>query len=307
MIAAGLPFPDISPDIFSIEIGALTLTLRWYALAYIVGLLLGWRLCIELIRRTKYWPDQKQTMTSQQLESFLNWVIFGIILGGRLGFVLFYQPGYYLSQPLEILKIWQGGMSFHGGFLGVSIAAVVFAVRNQISIMSLADLLALSAPLGLFLGRLANFINAELWGRPTTLPWGVIFPGDAAQSCADIIGQCARHPSQIYEALLEGLLLGVALMILALRRKWLHSPGAITGVFLTGYGSARFLVEFFRQPDMQFVTLENPVGHALHFAVGGLTMGQILSLPMVLVGAVLIWVARSRRGPIYSGKQIEMD
>ncbi|WP_243614774.1 prolipoprotein diacylglyceryl transferase [Shimia aestuarii] len=306
MNLAAIPFPDISPEIFSIEIGSLTFALRWYALAYIAGLLLGWQLCVRLIRNVEFWPDQTPPMTSQQLEQLLNWVVVGVILGGRLGFVLFYQPDYYLARPLEILKVWQGGMSFHGGFLGVSVAALVFALRNRLEILGLADLLALSAPIGLLLGRVANFINAELWGRPTTLPWGVVFPGEAAQSCTGAIGLCARHPSQIYEAALEGLGLGAVLLTLALRRKWLHSPGALTGMFLAGYGSARFLVEFVRQPDMQFVTEENPIGHALHFGTGGLTMGQILSLPMILTGVALIWWVRSDRANRKPKKHVEM-
>ena len=306
MNLAAIPFPDISPEIFSIEIGSLTFALRWYALAYIAGLLLGWQLCVRLIRNVEFWRDQTPPMTSLQLEQLLNWVVVGVILGGRLGFVLFYQPDYYLARPLEILKVWQGGMSFHGGFLGVSVAALVFALRNRLEILGLADLLALSAPIGLLLGRVANFINAELWGRPTTLPWGVVFPGEAAQSCAGAIGLCARHPSQIYEAALEGLVLGAVLLTLALRRKWLHSPGALTGMFLAGYGSARFLVEFVRQPDMQFVTEENPIGHALHFGTGGLTMGQILSLPMILTGVALIWWVRSDRANRKPKKHVEM-
>ena len=306
MNLAAIPFPDISPEIFSIEIGSLTFALRWYALAYIAGLLLGWQLCVRLIRNVEFWRDQTPPMTSQQLEQLLNWVVVGVILGGRLGFVLFYQPDYYLARPLEILKVWQGGMSFHGGFLGVSVAALVFALRNRLEILGLADLLALSAPIGLLLGRVANFINAELWGRPTTLPWGVVFPGEAAQSCTGAIGLCARHPSQIYEAALEGLVLGAVLLTLALRRKWLHSPGALTGMFLAGYGSARFLVEFVRQPDMQFVTEENPIGHALHFGTGGLTMGQILSLPMILTGVALIWWVRSDRANRKPKKHVEV-
>ncbi|MCI2401054.1 prolipoprotein diacylglyceryl transferase [Aliiroseovarius subalbicans] len=306
MNLAAIPFPDISPEIFSIEIGSLTFALRWYALAYIAGLLLGWQLCVRLIRNVEFWRDQTPPMTSLQLEQLLNWVVVGVILGGRLGFVLFYQPDYYLARPLEILKVWQGGMSFHGGFLGVSVAALVFALRNRLEILGLADLLALSAPIGLLLGRVANFINAELWGRPTTLPWGVVFPGEAAQSCAGAIGLCARHPSQIYEAALEGLVLGAVLLTLALRRKWLHSPGALTGMFLAGYGSARFLVEFVRQPDMQFVTEENPIGHALHFGTGGLTMGQILSLPMILTGVALIWWVRSDRANRKPKKHVEV-
>ncbi|MEQ3670405.1 prolipoprotein diacylglyceryl transferase [Pseudophaeobacter sp.] len=306
MNLAAIPFPEISTEIFSIEIGSLTFALRWYALAYIAGLLLGWQLCVRLIRNVEFWPDQTPPMTSQQLEQLLNWVVVGVILGGRLGFVLFYQPDYYLARPLEILKVWQGGMSFHGGFLGVSVAALVFALRNRLEILGLADLLALSAPIGLLLGRVANFINAELWGRPTTLPWGVVFPGEAAQSCTGAIGLCTRHPSQIYEAALEGLVLGAVLLTLALRRKWLHSPGALTGMFLAGYGSARFLVEFVRQPDMQFVTEENPIGHALHFGTGGLTMGQILSLPMILTGVALIWWVRSDRANRKPKKHVEV-
>lgn len=295
MTLAALTFPAISPEIFSIDIGTMTFALRWYALAYIAGLLLGWWLCARLIRQVAHWPDHTPPLTSQQLEQLLNWIVFGVILGGRLGFVLFYQPEYYLTRPLEILMVWQGGMSFHGGFLGVSVAALIFSWRNQLRVPGVADLLALSAPIGLFLGRIANFINAELWGRPTSLPWGVIFPGEAAQSCAGITGLCARHPSQLYEAVTEGLVLGVILLTLGLRRGWLRSPGALTGVFLAGYGLSRFLVEFVRQPDLQFVTATNPIGHALHFGNGGLTMGQLLSTPMIFAGVALIWWARSRR------------
>lgn len=290
MTLAALPFPEISPEIFSIEIGTMTFALRWYALAYIAGLFLGWRLCLRLIRQVAHWPDQTPPLTAQQLEQLLNWIVLGVILGGRLGFVLFYQPEHYLTRPLDVLKIWQGGMSFHGGFLGVSVAVLVFAWRNRLSVFGIADLLALSAPpIGLFLGRLANFINAELWGgRPTSLPWGgVVFPGEAAQFCPGVVGLCARHPSQVYEAVLEGLVLGALLLTLGLRYAWLRSPpGALTGVFLAGYGLARFLVEFVRQPDLQFVTDANPIGHVLHFGIGGgLTMGgQLLSAPMIVVG-----------------------
>lgn len=301
MIVAAIPFPEISPEIFSIDLWSLHIAIRWYALAYIVGLLLGWRLCVRLVRNTAVWPGREAPLSPAQLEDLLTWVIVGVILGGRLGYVLFYQPGYYLSQPLDILKVWQGGMSFHGGFLGVSVAALIFAMRNRLPVLSLADLLALAAPIGLFLGRSANFINAELWGRPTTLPWGVVFPGEAAQTCAGVVGLCARHPSQIYEAVLEGLVLGIVLLTLALRRDWLRKPGALTGLFLVGYGLARGLVELVRQPDLQFVTDTNPIGHALHFGNSGLTMGQILSLPMLAAGLILMWWAHSGR----SGKTPE--
>lgn len=306
MTLAALPFPEISPEIFSIEIGTMTFALRWYALAYIAGLLLGWRLCLRLIRQVAHWPDQTPPLTAQQLEQLLNWIVLGVILGGRLGFVLFYQPEHYLTRPLDILKIWQGGMSFHGGFLGVSVAVLVFAWRNRLSAFGIADLLAISAPIGLFLGRLANFINAELWGRPTSLPWGVVFPGEAAQFCPGVVGLCARHPSQLYEAVLEGLVLGALLLTLGLRYAWLRNPGALTGVFLAGYGLARFLVEFARQPDLQFVTDANPIGHALHFGIGGVTMGQLLSAPMIVVGMALIWRTRNGRQSRTAEKHAEM-
>jgi phosphatidylglycerol:prolipoprotein diacylglycerol transferase len=210
---------------------------------------------------------------------------------------LFYEPAYYLANPLEILKVWQGGMSFHGGFLGVVIAGLVFCLRHKASPLSVADLLALATPPGLLLGRLANFINNELWGRPTDVPWAVIFPGEIAQNCPGVADLCARHPSQIYEALLEGLLLGTVLIYLAWRRGWLKMPGALTGTFLLGYGAARSFVELFRQPDLQFVAPGNPVGHAIHFGNWGLTMGQVLSLPMILIGLALMLHAFRRSGP----------
>jgi phosphatidylglycerol---prolipoprotein diacylglyceryl transferase len=222
----------------------------------------------------------------------LTWVIIGVILGGRIGFVLFYQPGYFLTNPSAILKVWEGGMSFHGGFLGVVVAGILFCRREGIDMLKAADVMALAAPLGLFLGRIANFINAELWGRPTTLPWGVAFPGEAAQTCPDMAGICARHPSQLYEAALEGLLLGAVLLWLAYRRGWLKWPGAVAGLFFAGYGAARFVVEFVRQPDAQFVTEGNPLGLAFHLGGYGLTMGQILSLPMIAVGLWFLMRAR---------------
>ena len=291
MLTAAIPFPDIGTELFSVDIGGFHLALRWYALAYIVGILIGWRLCVRAVRRAALWPESGPPMTAKQLEDFLTWMILGVILGGRLGFVLFYQPQYYLQNPLEILMVWQGGMSFHGGFLGVAIAATVFCIREKTPILGTTDLLALATPPGLFLGRLANFTNNELWGRPTQMPWGVTFPGDMAQSCPGVEGLCARHPSQLYEALLEGLVLGILLLVLAWRKGWLKRPGALTGMFLAGYGLSRAFVEFFRQPDMQFVSEGNPVGHALHFGDWGLTMGQALSFPMVLIGLGLIWWA----------------
>ncbi|RVT82666.1 prolipoprotein diacylglyceryl transferase [Rhodobacteraceae bacterium CCMM004] len=288
-----IPFPDISPELFSIEIGGVVLALRWYALAYIAGILIGWRLAIAAVQRPDLWPGARAPMTKESIEELMTAVILGIIVGGRLGFVLFYQPGYYLANPLEIPMIWQGGMSFHGGMIGVALAGLIFALRRSVPILSLLDLMALATPPGLLLGRITNFINAELWGRPTDVPWAVIFPGRAAQDCPGVEGPCARHPSQLYEAGLEGLLLGVLLLWLAFGRGWFRRPGAITGVFLAGYGAARFAVEFVRQPDAQFVSPDNPLGHAIGAGGMGLTMGQLLSLPMLLLGLALI--ARARR------------
>jgi phosphatidylglycerol:prolipoprotein diacylglycerol transferase len=288
---AAIPFPNISPEIFSIELGSFAFALRWYALAYIAGILIGWRIAIRAVRKPDLWRDGAP-MKPEQIEDLLTWIILGIVIGGRLGFVLFYQPGYYLSHPLEIPMVWQGGMAFHGGFLGVVVAVYLFARRHSIPLGSLADILALATPAGLFLGRVANFINAELWGRPTEAPWGVIFPGTAAQDCADVIGACARHPSQLYEAILEGLILGTCLLILAFRRDWLKTPWQITGLFLAGYGASRFFVEFFRQADAQFITGDNPMGYVLQLGDYGLSMGQLLSLPMLIIGLTLILWAR---------------
>ncbi|ARJ69902.1 prolipoprotein diacylglyceryl transferase [Paracoccus contaminans] len=288
-----IPFPDISPDIVTITIAGRDFSLRWYAMAYLVGLLLGWRIIVALARRPALWGGEPP-LRPAQVEELLTWIVAGVILGGRLGFVLFYEPAYYLSHPAEIVKVWQGGMSFHGGFLGVVIAAWLYARRTGTQALRLADALAVAAPAGLLLGRIANFINAELWGRPTSAPWGVIFPGDAAQACASAAGPCARHPSQLYEAGLEGLVLGLVMLMLV-RAGGLRRPGLCLGVFLGGYGLARFVVEFFRQADAQFVTPDNPWGHVLGGPVWGITMGQLLSLPMILAGLGFACWALARR------------
>lgn len=289
-----IPFPDISPEIFSISLFGITFALRWYALAYIVGILSGWRLVLRAANTPRLWRNEQPVMTGEQIEDFLTWVILGVILGGRLGYVLFYQPAYYLANPAQILQVWQGGMSFHGGALGVIVAAFIYTMRHKIPRISGGDLVALGIFPGLLLGRLANFINAELWGRPTDLPWGVAFPTEAAQFCPDVVGICARHPSQLYEAVLEGLVLGALLVWLAWRRGAFKTPGLIMGTFLAGYGIARFMVEFVRQPDAQFITDGNPLGLAWQSGGYGLTMGQILCLPMIAVGAYFIATARSR-------------
>jgi phosphatidylglycerol---prolipoprotein diacylglyceryl transferase len=287
-----IPFPNLSPEIFSIEIAGLSFALRWYALAYIAGLLIGWRIVVALMRRPALWSPSAPPMRPEQVESLLTWTILGVILGGRLGFVAFYQPGYYLSNPLQMLAIWQGGMAFHGGLAGVIVATLIWCRRNGIEILPTLDSMALATPLGLMLGRLANFVNAELWGRPTTMPWGVIFPGEAAQTCPwDWVGPCARHPSQLYQAAGEGLVLFLILLVLVARGALRH-PGAVGAIFVAGYGAARFLVEFFRQPDSQFVGPGNPLGLAVQAGGYGLTMGQLLSLPMIAVG---LWFAARAR------------
>lgn len=287
-----IPFPDLSPELFSIQIGTFHFALRWYALAYIAGILLGWKLAERMVRVPRLWAGTPP-MTPDQVERLLTAVILGIIIGGRLGFVLFYQPGYYLANPSHILRVWEGGMSFHGGFLGTVVGGLWVCRREKIPMLPTADIMAAVAPIGIFLGRLANFVNAELWGRPTSLPWGVAFPGEAAQLCPGVIGVCARHPSQLYEAVLEGLLLFAVLTWLIWRRGWLKWPGRVAGLFFAGYGLARFLVEFVRQPDAQFISEGNPLGLALHLGGYGLTMGQILSLPMIAAG---IWfIGRARR------------
>ncbi len=294
VMRAAIPFPQLSPELFSFSVFGVEIALRWYALAYIAGILIGWRLAVAALRRPALWRDETPPMTSRQLEDLMTWVILGVILGGRLGFVLFYQPGFYLQNPLQIPMVWQGGMSFHGGLIGVVVAVFVFCRRQAIALAPTADLMALAAPVGLFLGRIANFINAELWGRPTDLPWGVIFPGPYAQDCGQPLGEiCARHPSQLYEAGLEGLVLGLVLLVLV-RRGALTRPGVVAGVFFVGYGIARFIVEFFRQPDAQFQSPGNPLGLAVQMGGYGLTMGQLLTLPMIALGLLAIFGALRR-------------
>jgi len=287
-----LPFPQIDPAIFTVALGGMEFSLRWYALAYIAGLLLGWRLMVWLMRRDRLWPAGRAPMTPAQPEELLTWMVVGVILGGRLGFVLFYNPAHFLANPGEILALWQGGMSFHGGFLGVILGVVLFCRSRGLPLLQVGDAVALATPTGLLFGRIANFINGELWGRPTDVPWAMVFPSADGQP---------RHPSQLYEAALEGLLLFVVMWVLALKAGWLRRPGALTGVFFAGYGLARTFVENFRQGDLQFVTPDNPNGQFLRFGSGpeayGLTMGQILSLPMVAIGAAfLAWAFRRRRG-----------
>ena len=259
-----LPFPAIDPVL--IQIGPFAI--RWYALAYIFGLVLGWQYLRWLVRRPGW------RLTPLAIDDLLLYVTLGVVLGGRLGYILFYRPEFYLTNPLEALAVWQGGMSFHGGLLGVVAASILFARRRRLPVLEVGDAIACAAPIGLFLGRLANFINGELWGRPSDVPWAMVFPGGGPQP---------RHPSQLYEAGLEGLLLFLVVTWLALRPRTPGSEGRLTGAFLIGYGIARSIAELFREPDAH-----------LGFLLGGLTMGQLLSLPMVVIGILL--VARSFAG-----------
>ncbi len=291
MIAA-IPFPDLSPEVFSINLFGNEFALRWYALAYIVGIGLGWLTVRHALSKPALWQKDTPPMDKRTLEDLMTWIIVGVILGGRFGYILFYRLDYYLSNPAEIMMVWQGGMSFHGGFLGVILAVLIYSRVKGLRLGSVADSMALGTPFGLLLGRIANFVNAELWGRVTDVPWAVIFPGEAAQSC--LLPVCARHPSQLYEAAMEGLILGGVLLYLAFRRGALKAPWLITGVFFAGYGISRFIVEFFRQPDAQFQTPGNPLGLAYHIGGYGLTMGQFLSLPMIIIGIGLVIWARKR-------------
>lgn len=292
---AALSFPNISPEIFAIEVFGFNLALRWYALSYIVGIALGWMLISMAIKRPQLWANETPPMKPGQLEDLLTYIVVGVIVGGRLGFVSIYQPAYYLQNPIEIPMIWTGGMSFHGGFAGVVIAVIFFSRKHQSPLPQLSDVIALAATPAIFLVRCSNFINSELWGRPTDVPWAVIFPTAAAQDCpnvADIL--CARHPSQLYEATLEGLLLGLLLLYIAFRRGGFRVPWLTTGLFLAGYGLSRFMVEFVRQPDAQFQGPDNPLGWALDFGEWGFTMGQLLSMPMIVLGCAVIFAARKR-------------
>lgn len=290
---SAIPFPNIDPVIFAIELGGFTLALRWYALAYIVGIAIGYQLVAAAIKRPHLWRDNTPPVSKPKLEDLLTFIVVGVIAGGRLGYVLFYQPAYFMANPLEIPAIWTGGMSFHGGFLGVVLAVYVYSRVNEVPLGSLSDVIALAATPAILLVRCANFVNAELWGRATDVPWAFIFPG-AGQDCPGVTGPCARHPSQLYEAGLEGLLLGLILMVLAFRFGAFKRPWLITAVFFLGYGIARFFVEFFRQPDAQFQGPDNPLGWALDFGDWGLTMGQLLSTPMILAGIAVILIVRRR-------------
>ncbi|MGI8526322.1 MAG: prolipoprotein diacylglyceryl transferase [Pseudolabrys sp.] len=257
-----IPFPAFDPVL--VHLGPLAI--RWYALAYIFGILLGWLYARTLVRNERLWGGEAP-LTVLQLDDFILWLTLGIILGGRIGYVLFYNPAHFAAHPIEIVELWGGGMSFHGGFTGCVVAVIWFARRHGIPILSLGDITTAVAPIGILLGRLANFINGELWGRHADLPWAMVFPGG---------GPLPRHPSQLYEAGLEGVLL-LAVLAVLVRMGALKRPGLILGAFAAFYALARTTSEFFREPDAQ-----------LGFLWGGLTMGMLLSVPLFLFGVGLV-------------------
>jgi phosphatidylglycerol:prolipoprotein diacylglycerol transferase len=262
-----LPFPNFDPIALAIPTPWFTLAIRWYALAYVAGIILGWRYAVGLVRSGRLWGGQAPT-TDRAVDDLILWVTLGVIVGGRLGYILFYATDTIWRNPIQIVKTWEGGMSFHGGLIGVAIALIGFARSQKIPMLRLGDLAAPCAPIGLFFGRVANFVNGELWGRPTHAPWGMVFPN---------AGPLPRHPSQLYEAALEGVALFLILRVATHRLYWLRRPGGATGLFLACYGMFRFALEHVREPDIGMPDF--PLG---------LSMGMILSAPMVLIGLGLI-------------------
>jgi phosphatidylglycerol---prolipoprotein diacylglyceryl transferase len=303
-----LQFPDFDPVLVAIpalHLGSLTLgpfPIRWYALAYIAGIFLGYRYCVALVKNQRLWGTGTPTATPAQMESLMLWVTFAIILGGRIGYVLFYmlvspqQRSELFARPYTVFEIWTGGMSFHGAAIGVGLAMIGFARANRLALFGVADLVAASEPIGQCFGRLANFVNGELWGRPTNVPWGMIFCNrHVAQENG---GACPaevmvpRHPSQLYEAALEGVVLFLVLRFATHRLKWLQRPGATTGLWLIGYGAIRIALENVRNPDIGMPDF--PLG---------LTMGMMLSIPMILLGTALIWWALHKPPPAPAAPQ----
>jgi len=260
-----LDFPNIDPVALSLG----PLQIRWYALSYLAGILIGWFVAVRLSRLSDARPNESD------IEDFVPWAVLGVILGGRLGYVLFYNLPFYLDNPAQLLQVWQGGMSFHGGASGVIIAVIAYAIAKRINVLKFGDIIAVIAPIGLCFGRVANFINGELFGRVTDAPWGMVFPRG---------GDLPRHPSQLYEAVLEGALLFVILFMLYRIKAVRERAGIISGLFLIGYGAARAFVELFREPDAHIGLLG-----------GVISMGQVLSLPMIVIGAAFILYAMKRK------------
>jgi len=272
MDVLAIPFPAIDP--VALRIGPLAV--KWYGLAYVAGLLLGRFYVKALLRQGRLWPGWKRPFAPERVDDLLLFMTVGVLLGGRLGYVLFYQPRFFAAHPAQIAAVWNGGMSFHGALLGSIAAMALFARRIGADLWSVMDLCAAATPMGLFFGRVANFINAELWGRPSTVPWAMVFP-------VPVAGDVARHPSQLYEAATEGIVLFCVLWWLTHRKFALRRPGLTAGAFLVGYGLARSFCELFREPD---------VGHL--FTIGPFTAGILYSLPMVLAGIVIMRAAGRR-------------
>ncbi len=278
-----MPFPEFDPVL--VQLGPIAI--RWYALAYVAGILLGWRYAVSLLKNGRLWRHRPAPLSVAQMDDFILWVTLGIILGGRIGHTLFYQPSLIWKDPLEILQVWHGGMSFHGGAIGVGLAIVIFAWRNKIDLLRLSDVVTAAYPIGHFLGRIANFINGELWGRPTDAPWGIVFCNDRIREELGFCpaGEAARHPSQLYEAAFEGLALFLILRWATHGAKLGNRRGVVTGLFLAFYGLFRIVIETVREPDQGMPAF--PLG---------LTMGMILSVPMVAGGLYLVW--RGMREPL---------
>ncbi|MBX8799179.1 prolipoprotein diacylglyceryl transferase [Ochrobactrum sp. MR28] len=270
IMMAALPFPNIDPVLFSVG----PLSVHWYGIGYVIGILFAWWYGKKLVNNARLWPNNNAPMDPLALDDFVLWAALGVVIGGRIGYVLFYNFNFYISNPLEIPAVWDGGMSFHGGILGTTVAMILFAKKRGIPVWSMFDTIAAGVPIGLGVVRIANFINSELWGRVSDVSWAVYFPNG---------GPLPRHPSQLYEAALEGFVLFFVLALLIWKGNKLKAPGFIAGAFVAGYGLSRILVEFFREPDAQ-----------LGYLVGGwMTMGMVLSVPMVLLG---VWaMARANR------------
>jgi phosphatidylglycerol:prolipoprotein diacylglycerol transferase len=276
MSLLAIPFPDFDPVAFSLG----PLTVKWYGLAYLLGLVLGWAYIRRLLSQPRLWADNTPPFTVEKVDDLLLYMTLGVVLGGRLGYVVLYEPSTYIAAPLDIFKVWKGGMSFHGALIGCAIAVWMFARNARVSMLSSLDLCTASVPIGLIFGRIANFINGELFGRVTDVPWAMVFPH--AKWLYPNVEPATRHPSQLYESALEGVVLFLVLRLLTHKALALKSPGLVTGAFLVGYAIARSFSEMFREP------------HAVHFFnIGPFTAGQVYSLPMLVLGLYLIWRART--------------
>ncbi|RCL02589.1 MAG: phosphatidylglycerol:prolipoprotein diacylglycerol transferase [Candidatus Tokpelaia sp. JSC188] len=280
MFYSGLPFPNIDPVIFSIG----PIKLHWYGLGYVVGILFSWWYGKCLLRTFALWQNSITPINLEKLDDFVIWAAIGVIFGGRFGEVFFYGSDYYFAHVSQIIAVWDGGMSFHGGFIGTTLAMILFALKNKISVWSMFDTIAAGVPVGLGVVRICNFINSELWGRVTNVPWAVYFPNGGNDIAGNLL---ARHPSQLYEAILEGPMLFLILAFLIFRLKALRKPGLVAGSFTLIYGLVRFFSEFFREPSISYVMGK------------WLTMGMALSLPMIILGlGIIFWVVNRSKQKI---------